>query len=207
MIDFVTASHDESVLKANLLRSEAFMYVLPLVQKGYTNISKAYNAVTTKGITCYIHHDVYLPSSFNYDLLQAIRQINAIDSNWGVLGVAGVKLVNDNKEIYGYICDRGRKWGCKSNLPHEVDTLDEMLLITHGDLKFDENLPQDFYGADLCMQAKKQGRKNYAINAYCQHNSLRIMGGRTESFYTSQEYFKNKWKSELPVATTCALLS
>lgn len=207
MIEFVTASHDDEILNANLLRSHVFMYVKPFIQRGYTNVSKAYNDVRLNGLTCFVHHDVYLPTGFIVDLQLALQRMERIDPEWGVLGVAGVKLVHGKKEIFGHICDRGKNWGAALEQPAAVDTLDEMLLITKGDLQFDEELSQDFYGADICMQAKLQGRKNYVINAYCEHNSGRTLGGRTESFYRSQDHFKNKWKEHLPIATTCALLS
>lgn len=207
MIEFVTASHDDKVLGENLLRSDAFIYVRLYIQSGYDNISKAYNEAKTKCITVYVHHDVYLPPQFIEDIQTALKQMQSIDANWGVIGVCGVKLIDGKKQIFGNINDRGKEWGAPLPEPTEVDTLDEMLLITHGDFKFDENLPQDFYGSDICMQAKQQGRKNYVVNAYCFHNSSRLLGARTESFYKSQEYFKNKWKEYLPLATTCALLS
>jgi hypothetical protein len=91
-------------------------------------------------------------------------------------------------------------------LPTSVQTLDEMLLITHGDFVFDEKLPFDFFGADICMQAIAQGRQNFAIDAYCDHNSDRPVGGRTPAFYEAEAYFKKKWEAYLPIVTTCSLM-
>lgn len=207
MIEFITASHNDDILDGNLLRSPIARHYSVAKMKGYTNISKAYNsALVSRSFLCYIHHDVFLPETFEKDIHRAIAKITDIDKNWGVLGVAGVQLLADKRHFHGYISDRGNEWGSRYNLPHEVDTLDELLLITRGDFKFDETLDLDYYGADICMQAKEQGRKNYAIDAYCEHNSSRPMGGRTESFYRCQKYFKTKWAKFLPVATTCGIV-
>jgi hypothetical protein len=214
MIRFVTASHHAGILTANLLRSPILRKYACHTIPGFTNIPAAYNTLNAffaqqqvraqDHIVIYVHHDVYLPESFEKDLEKALERV---PEDWGVLGVAGIKLVDGNKFIRGYILDRGKEWGNRWKLPDEVDTLDEMLLITRGDLVFDEQLPQDFYGADICMQARQQGKKCYAISAYCEHNSTRKMGERTPSFFESQEKFKNKWKDFLPIATTCAMVN
>lgn len=206
MIDIVTASHNEFILRDNLLKSEIFKTHPLIVQRNYSNVSKAYNeAKKVSDIVAYVHHDVFLPPTFERDLINSLHLMHTIDPNWGVLGVAGVKL-NPGKQIRGYILDRGRVWGRPIGKPVEVDTIDELLLIKRNDLQFDENLDHDFYGADICMQAKAQGKKNYVINGFLHHNSGRAIGGRTESFYRRQQYFKNKWKEYLPVATTCAMI-
>jgi hypothetical protein len=203
--EFVTASHDKSVLSINLLKSPRIRTHGISIQNGFSNVPEAYNrAAIISPIVVYVHHDVFLPETFDDDLLKALDRL---PSNWGVLGVAGVKLVDGKKEIHGHILDRGKEWGSPWKLPAEVDTLDELLLITRGDLKFDENLEQDFYGADICMQARVRGQKCYAINAYCHHNSTRPFGERTESFYKSEQYFREKWKDYLPIATTCSIVS
>jgi hypothetical protein len=222
MIRFVTASHHAGILTANLLRSPILKKYSCHTIPGFTNIPAAYNTlndffaqeqVTAKdNIVIYVHHDVYLPESFEKDLEKALERV---PGDWAVLGVAGVKIDVAKPEwkttlpklLFGYILDRGKQWGSPWKLPAEVDTLDEMLLITRGDMVFDEQLPQDFYGADICMQARQQGKKCYAISAYCEHNSTRKMGERTPSFFESQEKFKNKWKDFLPIATTCAIVN
>jgi hypothetical protein len=207
MMDFVTASHNATILDKNLLRSNLFADRKLIVQSGFDNISKAYNAAPiTSNIVVYLHHDIFLPNNFFTQLQQSINTVTKLDKNWGVLGIAGVQLSNDERQIHGNILDRGKHWGCANDLPHEVDTLDELLLITHGDLIFDEQLPLHFYGADICMQAKQEGRKCYAIKAFCHHNSSLVPGYRSESFYECKNYFRNKWRSYLPIATTCTIV-
>lgn len=203
MIEFITASHRTDVLKNNLLKSDILEKYPLSVQHNYENVPRAYNSAKTEGITIYIHHDVFLPFTFEEDLLNGLKQV---PDDWGVIGVAGVKLINNARQIYGYIMDRNKTWGAPVKEPIEVDTLDEMLLITRGDIKFDEQFEQDFYGADICMQAREQGRKCYVIKGFCDHNSSRKVGQRTDSFYVSQVRFKEKWKAYLPIATTCSLI-
>jgi hypothetical protein len=214
MIEFVTASHDEAILHGNLSTSEIFQGNVPLqVMKSFNNVPAAYNSPCRPMLpipaayTVYVHHDVYLPPSFECDLYRSLVQMQSIDKNWGVLGVAGVNLIDGKKWNSGNIKDRGREWGCPVGLPAEVDTLDEMLLITHGDFQFDEQFDLHFYGADICMQAKLQGRKCYAINAYCHHNSGLPFGHRSQSFRDCEAKFRAKYIDHLPIATTCSMLT
>lgn len=204
MIEIVCASHNKEILKNNLLKSDITEnYPLNIVFD-YTNIPKAYNSVKTDGVTIYVHHDVFLYHEFEKQLLEALKYA---PKDWGVLGLAGVKLENNVRKIYGYIMDRGKPWGAPVKGFVEVDTLDELILITRGDIKFDEELEQDFYGPDICMQAKVKGLKSYVFKSFCDHNSGRKIGGRTDSFYVSKKRFAEKWKEYLPIATTCGLIT
>lgn len=212
MKSFVTASHKEEVLAKNLLQSKGIMNQSLQVMRDYNNISLAYNhakpPVYKDHIVVYVHHDVFMPSTFLGNLNAALKKMERIDRNWGVLGVAGVSLVNNQKVFRGYLRDRGKIIGSREGLPAEVDTLDELLLITRGDFVFDENIPgTHFYGADICMQAKLQGRRNYVISAYVEHNSSLAFGTRPADFEPCKEYFRNKYIDHLPIATTCTIVT
>lgn len=207
-LDIVCASHRRQVLHDNLLRSPEIKdgpFKAMHIMTGFDNVAKAYNAASHSDskYVLYCHEDVYLPAGF-FKVLEG--QLKIVDPDFGVLGVAGVKLVKGQRHFSGFISDRGKPWGSQFDLPKEVDTLDELLIITKGDYRFDENLPNDFYAADVCMQAKTRGKKNYAINAYCEHNSSRPFGGRTDSFFEAREYFKKKYQAWLPVGTTCTVI-
>ena len=200
---FVTASHDERILNENLLRSQMVKKHSLLVQKNFKNVAEAYNAVPHYEDTVYIyvHHDVYLPPGFEDQL---ISSLDNLPSDWLIAGPAGVKLINGKKANFGHIIDRGRHWGQRLEGYEKVQTLDELLLITNGKPLFDEIFAQDFYGADICMMAEN---RCYAINAFCEHNSERIIGGRTQAFFDAEKAFRFKWFRQLPIVTTCSLLT
>lgn len=199
-LEFVTASINPQVLNNNLLPSHAFAkegYGLT-VQKNFTNIPMAYNLAKTRSeLVCYVHDDVHLPVNFTRDLATCLMHV---PEDWEVLGVAGV--TGPPKQIHGYIDDRGKFWGEMIEKPVKVDTLDELLLITRGDIKFDPQFEQDFYGADICI-----GRQCYVVPCFVHHNSSRAFGGRTEKFYQAERLFKNKHLNHLPIQTTCSLVT
>lgn len=208
---FVTVSHEKKILQENLLRSQMISDHSLTVQKGFKNIPEALNCtgvrdiapVGAQVIVVYVHHDVFLPPTFESDLCKALDQL---PDDWAVCGPAGVRLLDGKKESVGYISDRGRLWGHPIGRPQEVQTLDELMLITKGDMMFDEKFAFDFYGADICMQANNSGKKCYAINAFVEHNSSREVGGRTPEFYLAEKAFRFKWFRSLPIVTTCSLL-
>lgn len=208
-IEFVTPSHNPEILEKNLLKSKIFKECKLTVQTNYTNISKAYNeAEVDSDIVIYIHHDVYLPRRFERDLRNSLSRIEKIDPNWGVLGVAGATITkNGTHNFFLYLLDRGRRVGDRRKLPQEVETLDELILITRGDLKFDEDIPSThFYGVDICLQARLQGRKCYAIDAYCHHNSGLPLGVLPNDFFLARDYIRHKYEHLLPIATTCTII-
>lgn len=210
--NIITASHNEEILRKNLASSLFFSKFHKQILVGFKNISAAYNTVNFKcnelegEYNIFIHHDVFLPGGFEMKLKQAIIKVSSIDPDWGVLGVAGAVMENNAKRFYGYLNDRGSTFGMAQGLPKVVQTLDELLLITRGDLKFDEQFDLHFYGADICMQAIAQGRKNYAIEAHVTHNSNLPVGYRTDSFRENEARFKAKWKEYVPILTTCTLI-
>lgn len=208
MISLVIATNNQQVLNDNIMRSKLARNCELVLQQGFTNIGKAYNAAITKGdIVIYAHQDVFFPDSFEEELLKSVDKLK--NENWGVLGVAGVVYdkVKGVKKNIGHVMDRGKEWGNEKGLPKECETLDELLLITKGDLLFDEEIPSaiDFYGADLCLYARSQGKKVFAIDAFCWHNSTNSK--LNEPFWKAAEYMKKKWKRNLPFATTCAIIS
>jgi len=206
MIEFIVATNNREVLKNNLLRSKILQEYGAQEMMGFKNIPEAYNIATPSkpdGLVCYIHQDVFLPDTFAEELAKGFA---LLPDDWGVVGVAGVKLVDGVKKNYGYISDRGNLWGKPFREPVEVQTLDELLLITRGNYNFDVQLPFDFYGADICMFAQEQGKKCYVINAFVEHNSTRAVGGRTPEFYVAEEYFRKKWNHRFPIVTTCSLM-
>jgi hypothetical protein len=149
----------------------------------------------------FAHQDIMLPESWLLDLGYAFDRLQKIDSRWGVLGCYGVTA---KPKAYGHIYYFG-VLGKPFKDPTPVQTLDEIVLILRksSGLRFDEHLPNfHMYGADICMTAAQQGMKNYAISAFCIHNSIQTFVLPKE-FYESCKHFKRKWLEYLPVQTTC----
>jgi SAM-dependent methyltransferase len=136
----------------------------------------------------------YLPDNLN---------VNAV---YGVIGVRP-----NVSGLFGRIQQTdGSYIGRRLWQPAPVQTLDEMCIMVHSSLfrkglRFDENLPFDFYGADLCLQAFSKGFGVYALQLACQHKSLSIHGGtEAEHFKKAHRIFGEKWKAFVPIRTTSA---
>jgi len=210
---FATATHDYAILSQNLGASEVLKTHPLAILHGFESVPAAYNSLIASAFdwVVFVHHDVFLPPDFEASL-RATLAVAAPD--WAILGVAGVNLENGVRTMHGNLIDRGRPWGRPDDLPCQVRTLDEVILIVRGTyrwerafLQFDPRFPFDFYGADLCMQAEARGLRCMAIHAPIVHNSTRPFGGRTAAFYDAEEAFRQKWYNQLPVATTCAVVS
>jgi hypothetical protein len=207
-LGFIVATNDEEVLQKNFLSSKVISekkYPVTL-QRGYRNIGQAYNdgmAKTDSDILVCLHQDVFLPDSWEDQMLASLTKLET--SNWGVLGVAGAKLLGRRKVVVGHLLDRGAEYGSPDNLPERVDTLDELLLVIRNnkELRFDEQIPTaHFYGADICLQASSKGLACFVIRAYCHHNSIGS-DPNTPEFQMAVEYMQSKWRRRLPFVTTC----
>lgn len=222
-IKFVCAVNDEVSLNINIKQSSLYSEDRFIFQRGYKNVSLAYNSIpkVKESFICYVHQDVFFPDDWEIEFLKSLKKMDQIDKNWGVLGIAGVRRMNNGREWYGNLIDRGKQWGSPNNLPARVQTLDELLLIRRNKdflqfdpsipyktkLEFDENIPSNhFYGADICLQAKARGQVCYAINAPCYHNS-NTPRRLPADFHIASKYVKRKWKKTLPIVTTCAILA
>jgi hypothetical protein len=210
-LGFIVATNSDELLQRNFLSSKVIRekkYPVTL-QRGYRNIGKAYNdgmAKTDAEIVVCLHQDVFLPDGWENQALASLGKLKS--SNWGVLGVAGIKLVERQRVIVGHVLDRGTEIGSPENLPAQVDTLDELLLVIRNDRKllFDERIPTaHFYGADICLQASSNGLGCFAISAYCHHNAIDC-NRDTPEFRMAAKYMQKKWKRRLPFVTTCTLV-
>ena len=88
-------------------------------------------------------------------------------------------------------------------------SLDEVVLIFRksSGLMFDEYLPgYHLYGADICAEARRQGRKSYAISAFCIHNT-NIGGILPLEFWKCYLFMRRKWMNSLPIHTPCTRIS
>jgi hypothetical protein len=123
-----------------------------------------------------------------------------------VLGVAGKTAKGT---LSANVIDRGIPLVTKDFKPTEVQTLDELILIVNKSLtpalSFDENIPHHhLFGADLCLQAKRLGKKSYVIDAQCSHNSS--LKSLPPCYHKSEAYIRLKWSDYLPIHTTCSTI-
>ena len=167
----------------------------------------------TEWVVC-VHQDVWLPAGWDQCIAE---QLDEAERRFGPIGVAGVYGVGEvitlcdqsqplAAERIGWVVDRGRMLSDGTELPAQVATLDELLLIVRRDagLRFDPVLGFHLYGADICLQASEAGLAVVALAAQCHHNSRSV--GLPEAFFASARVFARKWRHRLPVATPCAII-
>ncbi len=208
-ITFVAAVNNREVFESNFLASPCLSSPHShqiLVQEKFSSASKAYNDAIDKAqndLIVFAHQDMIFPKQWLSQLESALKQLEAEDSNWGVLGCYGETRDPVGR---GYIYSSGLGvMGKPFKKPEPVQTLDEIVLVTRksSGLRFDDQLPHfHLYGADICMSALETGRRSYAISAFCIHNTKQFLILPPE-YYDCYRYFKTKWKDFLPIQTTC----
>jgi hypothetical protein len=208
-ITFVCATNDHAILRNNLLASPDLQRGCGhemLFQQGYSSAAKAYNdAIDTSAndLMVFLHQDIYLPEGWISRLMECVQTLNRKDHTWGVAGCWGVCK---NSRCWGHVRSSGLGvLGCEFSDPQEVQTLDEIVLVTRksSGLRFDEGLNHfHWYGTALCLTARDRGMRSYAISAFCVHNSRYSFALPTE-FFEGYRYVKGKWKHHLPIVSPC----
>lgn len=176
-----------------------------IVQEGFSSVGTAYNDAIERAETdliVFAHQDVYFPRDWLANLSRSLRMLEESDPNWGVLGCSGV---NNLGLQAGYLYSVGLGiLGEPFERPVAIDTLDEFILILRksSGLRFDPTHPHfHFYGTDICMSARKQNRRCYAISAFSVHNTS--YGPLSPEFYRCYWHARKKWREYLPIQTTC----
>jgi glycosyltransferase involved in cell wall biosynthesis len=210
---FAVSTNNKEILQNNLMASPCFRGPHPhqiLVQESFHSAAAAHNDALRKAVNdiiVFVHQDILFPEAWVSQFEHSLEILKERDPNWGVLGCYGETLDDGGR---GYVYSGGVGiLGKPFDLPAPVQTLDEIVLVLRvsSGLKFDELLPNfHFYGADICMQAAAKGLNNYAISAFCIHNTqLNLI--LPKEFYESYRYVKRKWKNSLPIQTTCVRLA
>jgi Glycosyltransferase like family len=204
----VTKSGDPAIFERNFAPSACLEGIQPnrvIVQQGFPSAAAAYNAAIEESKTNLIvfsHQDVYFPANWLETLGRSLKSLDRTDPNWGVLGCSGVNI-RGQWAAYLYSTGLGII-GRPFDRPIEIDTLDEFILILRksSGLRFDPSLPHfHFYGTDICMTARKAGKKCYAIPAFSIHNTS--YGPLSDNFFRCYWPVREKWKESLPIQTTC----
>jgi len=208
----ISAVNNQDVLERCLLNSqEAQRAQEVILQRGFTSAASAFNDGIRRAGTdllVFAHQDVYLPEGWTERAEKALGQLTQTDPNWAVAGIWGVK---PSGEPAGHLfcASLNQVLGRRYEGGLEVQSLDEVLLILKksSGVKFDEQLPGfHMYGTDVCLEARKRGRKSYAISALCIHNTngydlLPLQ------FWRCYVFMRRKWKAQLPISTPCARIT
>jgi Glycosyltransferase like family len=208
-ITFVVAVNDEGLFRRTLLASPCISGAHPheiLAQKRFTSAALAYNDALRRSkndLVVFVHQDVFLPESWIGELRRALEYLNIHDPKWGVLGCAGM---TQEGKLWGNVYSAGLGViGSAFETPKDVQTLDELLLIVRksSGIEFDGTLPHfHCYGADICLRAASAGLSNYALSAYCVHNTREVVILPRE-FYECCRHLRRVWRHALPIQTTC----
>jgi hypothetical protein len=207
---FVVPVNDESVYENNFLASPLFKQqnrFQIIKQTGYKSASIAYNRgihQSENEIMVFTHQDAVFPEFWENELTHALGILEEDDPDWGVLGCFGRDA---RGEDFGFLFCTGndKLFGTLLPRPVPVQTLDEVVLILRksNGLRFDEGLPHyHLYGTDICMSADREGRKCYAISAFCLHNTKKVLIFPQE-FFECYKYIQEKWKDKLPIESSC----
>lgn len=204
----ISAVNNEAVVGRCLLSSpEIGLAREVILQRACASAAAAYNSgieKATADLLVLVHQDVYLPERWLGAISRAVAALSAHDPEWGVLGAWGVQRSGEGKGFL-YCGATRRVLGQSFEGAMEVETLDEVLLVVRksSGLRFDEQLGGfHMYGADICMEAKRQGRKCYAIAAFCIHNTNQY-GMLPLQFWQGYLAMRRKWKARLPIRTPC----
>lgn len=156
-----------------------------------------------------IHQDVYLPADFEHHFEKALNEINILDPNWALLGVAGGTTLDTGCVALSYIYARGVLIDSGMPFPYPVMTLDECFLVLnlkHG-LRLDESLgSHHLFGTDLCLQARERGLASYLIGVPVHHNH-REYDSLPEDYVDTARKIVVKWRNYVPIPTSCTVLT
>jgi hypothetical protein len=207
----IAAVNNESVLRDNLLRSPDLAGASDIILKrGFPSAGAAYNSALGEArgdILIFAHQDVYLPPGWISRLEECVWKLSASNPAWGVLGVIGV---NRDGVVHGHVYSTGlgRAVGKSFELPVQVHSIDEMVIILRRDsgLQFDPNLPgYHLYGTDICLESWRRGFPCFVIPDFCLHNSNGIRR-LPWAFWRSSLYLQSKWSDRLPLTTLCVTI-
>jgi len=212
-LSFTIAVNNEKVFEQNVLASPVFKSGHQheiLVRRGFASAGAAYNdaiSTATNDIIVCMHQDIYLPDGWDEILTKSVVSLEKSGEKWGVLGCFGISLEG---APVGHVYSNGLKRELGSpQPPARVQSLDEIVLVVRksSGLQFDEMLPHfHLYGTDICLESQRMGLRNYAVSNFCIHNSLPVLRLPPE-FWRCAEYLQKKWRRELPISTTCVVIS
>jgi len=149
---------------------------------------------TVEPYIIFCHQDVLLNQGDGFDqLVKVIQELNKLDSNWAVLGNAGI---NNNYEKVARITEPNCLPNWHGDFPERVHSLDEnfLLIKSCADIACSKELKGfHFYATDLCLNAIQNKYSCYVIDFHLTHLSG---GNLNQDFYECQRIFQRRWSAE-----------
>lgn len=169
---------------------------------GFNGINHALKLCEAKYLI-FCHQDILFKYDTKKDLIKKIKEIEKIDTNWGVIGNAGR---TKKGEPIIKITDPHADNQTQGPFPSEVMSLDENFIVINmkNNLSCTTTLKGfHLYGLDICQNANYLGLKNYVIDFHLLHKSK---GNLDVNFFKSQKeyiHLQEKRKRLEIYYTTC----
>ena len=199
----------DSFKKAGFSNKECEFLYIDNSQKnkydGYSGLQKF--LATAKGkyiILC--HQDILLQFDDRKVLEEKIKQIDAIDPNWAILGNAGYKNFNDVALRITDPHDNNRNF---PPFPAKVYSVDEnfMLIKKEANLSVSNDISGfHLYGTDLSLIASILGYTTYVIDFHLYHKSAGTCG---TNFYSVKKQMIQSYTKKLQfraLRTPCTMM-
>lgn len=198
-ISWIVATHDRSILEANLLATLELGDDQMVIVENAPSIAVAYNrgqAQAEHPVRCYVHHDVQILNT------AALRTalLEAATPNVGIVGLTGSRNAMlpwwKGEPIGGVVDARLGPVVFDNGGPAAV--LDGLLLATAHHVDWDETIPGwHIYDHDACMQMTRRGLPNLCIARGADmvlHNTNGPASvEHTESWETAAARYWEKW--------------
>lgn len=204
-------------LKKQKFNKEFEIIALPNFNNEFKGASEALNIgkdLAEGDYVVYCHQDLKVPENW---LQKISRNLNSLsNTNVGFVGMAGVLFTEDGahkkEDAAIFLSNLNSKQEKFSDYykkvvgeTFEVQCLDELCIIGKraDPYRFDEaNFDHyHWYGADICLQAISNGKKNYAINSECFHISDGISNlyksNHKEKYIEGAKRIYIKWISKI----------
>lgn len=168
--------------------------------RGYTTLIAAARAP----LLILAHQDLRLLQDDAATLRARLAELEARDPSWALAGNAG-GLEDGTLAIR--ITDPHGADQRRGTLPARTESLDENFVVLRRNTGVGFSAPLSgfhLYGADLCLQARLQGRSAWVIDFHLQH----LSAGRVDAaFLEAEAAFEAHWSGRIPalaeLRTTC----
>jgi hypothetical protein len=213
-------SSDVGRLETDLIRS-------PEIANGKIGLTILWNQVSAAGayasamekatadFLVFAHCDVYFPGGWFARLAWEVNRLASLDPEWAVVGVTSLTASGEHvgrvydSSLAPLFSETKGIFGNPVKLPTPIVSADELAFIIRrgAGISFDPLLPEfHLYGTDIVLEAERRGKRSYGLDLPLIHNAKAQL--RLGSDYVrAYNYMVRKWRTRLPVPTTCGTLT